>query len=64
MRDTAGPQYKPRRFFNCVRVVAGELDAQELALLSSWIELNREVLIAYWNGSIDTQDALDALQRI
>jgi hypothetical protein len=47
-----------------VRVVEGELDAKELALLSSWIELNRDALIAYWNGEIDTRDALDALQRI
>ena len=47
-----------------IRVVSGELNAKELALLSSWIELNREVLIAYWNGGIDTRDALDALQRI
>ena len=47
-----------------VRVVEGELDARELAVLSSWIELNREVLIAYWNGDIDTRDAIEALQRV
>lgn len=47
-----------------VRVVAGKLDAPELALLSSWIELNRATLIAYWAGEIDTQDAINALRRI
>lgn len=47
-----------------VRVVAGKLDAHELALLSSWIELNRPTLIAYWAGEIDTADAINALRRI
>jgi hypothetical protein len=58
-QDMVSVAIRPR-----VRVVAGKLDAHELALLSSWIELNRPTLIAYWAGEIDTQDAITALRRI
>jgi hypothetical protein len=48
-----------------VRVVRGKLDASNLALLKRWIELNREVLIKYWDGDIEyTEDAIAALQPI
>src|SRR3954452_18675012 len=33
-----------------VRVVRGELDPRDLALLTRWIDLNRNTLIEYWNG--------------
>src|SRR5215475_9009587 len=32
-----------------VRVVRGALDPRDLALLMRWIELNKDVLIAYWD---------------
>jgi hypothetical protein len=48
-----------------LRVVRGRLDAPDLALLRRWIELNREVLIGYWDGDIEyTEDAIAALLPI
>ena len=48
-----------------VRVVKGTLDPRDLALLMRWIELNRDVLIAYWDGSIEyTEDVIDAIRPI
>jgi hypothetical protein len=47
-----------------VHVVEGSVNAQELELLRTWIGLNRETLIAYWEGEIDTQDALEALAKV
>ena len=45
-----------------VRVIEGNLSANDLALLSKWIELNRDVIIRYWDGDIlYTEDALAAL---
>ena len=32
--------------------------------LRQWIERNRATLIAYWEGEIDTQDALEALVKL
>jgi hypothetical protein len=46
-----------------VHVVEGELNAGDLALLTKWIELNRDVLVEYWEGGIDTKDALDAIRQ-
>ena len=48
-----------------VRVVRGRLDPADLALLTRWVELNREVLIRYWDGDIEyTEDAIAALHPI
>ena len=47
-----------------VHVVEGSMDSEEFNLLHSWIELNRATLIAYWDGDIDTQDALEALRKL
>jgi hypothetical protein len=48
-----------------VRVVRGKLDPPDLARLSRWIELNREILVKYWDGDIEyTEDAIGALQPI
>ena len=47
-----------------VRVVDGHLDASSLSLLTSWIELNRDTLIRYWDGEIDTVDALAAIRHL
>jgi hypothetical protein len=47
------------------RVTSGHLAAQELALLTRWVELNRNVLIKYWDGEIEsTMDAIQALKPI
>jgi hypothetical protein len=47
-----------------VRVIEGEMEAASFERLKAWIELNRATLISYWDGDIDTQDALDALIRV
>jgi hypothetical protein len=48
-----------------VRVVRGAVDPGDLAKLADWIELNRDVLIAYWDGEIEyTEDAIAALKSL
>jgi len=47
-----------------VHVIEGEMSSGDLALLTKWIELNRDVLLQYWEGDIDTKDAIDAIRRI
>ena len=48
-----------------VRVVRGALDPRDLALLTRWIDLNRDILIRYWDGDIEyTEDAIAALKPI
>jgi hypothetical protein len=47
-----------------IRIIEGSIDANEFELLKRWIELNRQTLIAYWEGDIDTQDALEALRKV
>lgn len=48
-----------------VRVVKGRLDPRDLDLLRQWIDLNRGVLIDYWDGTIGyTEDAMNALKPI
>src|SRR5438477_5106131 len=32
-----------------VRVIRGRLEPSELALLTRWIDLNREILVQYWD---------------
>jgi len=47
------------------RVIRGALDPDDLALLTEWIELNRGVLVDYWNGDIEyTEDAISALRQL
>ena len=65
-----GPRVRPSEMATValrpdVRVIRGSLDAADLALLRQWIELNRDVLLQYWEGLIEyTEDALAALQPI
>ena len=48
-----------------VHVVGGSLSPQQLEPLRRWIDLNREVLIKFWDGEIDdSRDALMALKSI
>ena len=45
-----------------VRVVRGALDPRDLALLTRWIDRNRDTLIKYWDGDIEyTEDAIAAI---
>jgi hypothetical protein len=47
-----------------VKVIEGEMDTEAFRQLEAWIALNRATLISYWDGDIDTQDAMEALMRI
>jgi hypothetical protein len=48
-----------------VRVVRGKLDRADMARLRRWIELNRDILVRYWDGEIEyTEDAIAALRSI
>lgn len=42
-------------------LVEGEIDTQDFRQLAVWMERNRETLLKYWEGEIDTKDALDAI---
>ena len=42
-----------------------KLSSYEERCLEFWIELNRDVLMAYWDGSIEyTQDAIEAIKPL
>src|ERR1017187_1977012 len=46
-------------------VGSGNMSAHDLALLRKWIELNRDVIIKYWDGDIEyTEDAIAALKSV
>jgi hypothetical protein len=47
-----------------VHVIEGKMNASDLALLRTWIEANRQTLIDYWEGQIDTVDAMARLRKI
>ncbi len=48
-----------------IRITDGELSPRDFDLVQRWIELNRDVIIGYWDRTIeDTADALDALRPL
>ena len=59
-----GAQHKSVAIRPHVQVVEGKLAADDLAVLTKWIELNHEVLLKYWEGEIDTKDAIDAIRQV
>ena len=44
-----------------VHVIEGEIAPDDLKLLSAWIALNSATLISYWDGEIDTAEAIAKL---
>jgi len=47
------------------RLAAGQLVPEHLALAVRWITLNREVLLGYWDGTIQrTKDVFDQLRPL
>jgi len=40
------------------------LPAADVALVSRWIELNRDVIIDYWNGMINFDEVKPRLQQV
>jgi Domain of unknown function (DUF4160) len=48
-----------------VEIMAGpELDGRDLALVREWIELNREAIIADWNGDLLTDEVIVRLKPL
>jgi hypothetical protein len=48
-----------------LRVIGKQkVSTEDLALLSRWVEQNRETLLAYWEGEIDTGSALARLRKV
>jgi hypothetical protein len=45
-------------------LLEGNLGSEELEAVRRWIELNRDVLIAYWEGEADTAELIQRLRRI
>jgi len=69
VRVAAGPKAPPFVASVSVRpdvgVVAGELSNSDLALVRRWIDLNRDVIIAPWEGRIpSSKEVLNALRRL
>jgi hypothetical protein len=47
------------------RLIRGTMNREEFDLVKRWIELNRNVLIDYWNGDIEyTEDVLAAITSL
>jgi hypothetical protein len=69
VKVSPGPKVLPSEMVSVairphIRVVEGSLDASDLSLLSRWIELNHDILLKYWEGDIDTKDAIEAMRPI
>lgn len=48
-----------------VEVVGGQLSARDLALVREWVALNKDVIIAHWEGDMpSSRDVLDALKPL
>ena len=71
VKISRGPKVHPSELISVamrpdVHVVGGgDLSAHGLALLKKWIDLNRDVIVKYWDGEIEyTEDAIAALRPI
>lgn len=69
VKVSPGPKALPSQMVSVairpnVHVVEGEMSTSDLAVLTRWIELNHDVLVKYWEGEIDTKDAVDAIRPI
>jgi hypothetical protein len=45
-------------------LIAGRLSADDERAVSEWITLNHDVIIAYWDGDIDTVQLAQALKSL
>ncbi len=66
---STGPKAIPSQMISVavrpnVHVVQGTMTPADLALLARWIEVNRDVILRYWEGSIDTIDAMRTIQPV
>jgi hypothetical protein len=48
-----------------IEIADGDLSSKDFELVRQWIELNRDVIIGYWDRTIeDTADAINALKPL
>lgn len=48
-----------------IEVVVGQLSKNDLDLVRQWVELNRDVIIAHWEGKMpSSRDVLNALKPL
>ena len=45
-------------------VIAGRLPRDDERAVAAWITLNTDVIVAYWNGDIDTLELVQALKPL
>jgi len=45
-------------------IVAGSLPAADVALVSRWIELNRQTIVDFWNDAIGIHEVVAQLQKL
>lgn len=45
-------------------VVEGRLSADDERAVFAWIALNASIILAYWDGTADTADLIQALKRL
>jgi len=70
VKISPGPKALPSQMVSVairphVHVVEGRMKADDLALLTEWVELNRDVLIRFWNGDIEyTEEAIAEIRPI
>ncbi len=69
VKVAVGPKAMPLAASVAVRpkieITDGDLSPKDFELVRQWIELNRDVIIGYWDRTIeDTQDALEALKPL
>jgi hypothetical protein len=46
------------------RVIAGQLSPGDAQAVFQWISLNRDALVAYWEGQIDTAELCQMLKPL
>ena len=70
VKVSQGPKAHPDEFVSvairpAVRIVDGTMPGHQFDLLKRWIELNRDVLLRFWDGRIEyTEDALARLKPL
>ena len=69
VKVSSGPKAIPEDMISVsirpdIRIVTGTMDTYEFRLLKIWIERNQQTLVSYWEGKIDTVDALKALVKL
>lgn len=59
-RDAPSMAVRPRPR----EIISGSLPAADVALVGRWIELNRDVIVDFWNGVIASRDVHARLQPL